>query len=55
MNSIIDLAVAYWRLEKWVANAPVEKKMAANSSLRTMKRSRLITKCFQKELGLLVQ
>lgn len=38
MNSIIDLAVAYWRLEKWVANAPVEKKMAANSSLRTMKR-----------------
>lgn len=38
MNNIIDLAVAYWRLEKWVANATVEKKMAANSSLRTMKR-----------------
>ena len=38
MNSIIELAVAYWRLEKWVASAPVEKKLAANSSLRTMKR-----------------
>ncbi len=38
MDNIIELAIAYWRLEKWVANAPVEKKMAANSSLRTMKR-----------------
>lgn len=35
MNNIIDLAIAYWRLEKWVAAAPVERKMAAESSLRT--------------------
>lgn len=34
MNNIIDLAIAYWRLEKWVAAAPVERKMAAESSLR---------------------
>ena len=38
MENIIELAIAYWRLDKWVANAPVEKKMAANSSLRIMKR-----------------
>ena len=32
-----DLAISYWRLEKWVANAPVDKKLAATSSLRNIK------------------
>lgn len=33
-----DLAMSYWRLEKWVANAPVDKKLAATSSLRNIKK-----------------
>lgn len=37
MNKIIDLSIAYWRLEKWVCAAPVERKMAAESSLRTIR------------------
>ena len=37
MNKIIDLSIAYWRLEKWVCAVSVERKMAAESSLRTIK------------------
>lgn len=33
-----DLAISYWRLEKWVASAPVDKKLAATSSLRNIKK-----------------
>ena len=33
-----DLAISYWRLDKWVASAPVDKKLAATSSLRNIKK-----------------
>jgi hypothetical protein len=36
--NIGDVALAYWRLEKWVAEINVERKTAATSSLRQMKR-----------------
>lgn len=37
MNKIIDLSIAYWRLEKWVFAAPIDRKLAAESSLRIFK------------------
>ena len=33
-----DVALAYWRLEKWVREVNVERKTAATSSLRQLKR-----------------
>ena len=33
-----DLAVSFWRMERWVNNANVERKMAATSALRTIKK-----------------
>lgn len=38
MNSIADLAVSYWRLATWVDQVNVERKTAATSSLRQMKK-----------------
>ena len=32
-----ELALAYWRLSKWVDRTEVERKMAANSALRQIK------------------
>lgn len=37
-TDIKELAIAYWRMEKWLNNTNVERKMAANSALRTIKR-----------------
>lgn len=37
MGKIIDLSIAYWRLNKWVESAPIERKIAAENSLRTIK------------------
>lgn len=37
-TDVKDLAISYWRLEKWVASAPVDKKLAATSSLRNIKK-----------------
>ena len=36
MTELKDLAVAVWRMEKWLQAADVDKKMAAKSSLRAM-------------------
>ena len=36
--NIGDIALAYWRLEKWVNETNVERKTAAISALRQMKR-----------------
>ena len=33
-----DIALAYWRIEKWVTETNVERKTAATSSLRQLKR-----------------
>lgn len=33
-----DLAISYWRMERWVNNINAERKMAANSALRTIKK-----------------
>ena len=33
-----ELALAYWRLNKWVTNVSVERKSAAQGSLRQMKK-----------------
>ena len=38
MADIKDIAVAAWRLEKWLETVNVERKMAAKSSLRSIKR-----------------
>ena len=38
MNNIADLAVSYWRLVAWVDQVNVERKTAATSSLRHIKR-----------------
>ena len=35
---IKELAVAAWRLEKWLENLQADRKMAAKSALRTIKR-----------------
>ncbi len=35
---IKELAVAYWRLEKWLDNLNSERKMAAKSALRSIKK-----------------
>ncbi len=35
---IKELAISYWRMEKWLNNTNVERKMAASSALRTVKR-----------------
>jgi hypothetical protein len=37
VTQIKDVAVAAWRLEKWLAVAVVEKKMPARSAIRTIK------------------
>ncbi len=37
-DNIKDLATAVWRLEKWIDNVNVERKMAAISSLRNIKK-----------------
>lgn len=37
MSDICDIAVAAWRLEKWLDNLQIESKIAAKSSLRLMK------------------
>ena len=38
MPDIKELAVSYWRMDKWLKNVNVERKMAATSSLRAIKR-----------------
>jgi len=38
MNNLIDMANAFWRLDKWVASVDTEKKMAAKSALRSIKK-----------------
>ena len=38
MADIKELAVAYWRMNKWLENTNAERKMAATSSLRSIKR-----------------
>lgn len=38
MADITEIAVAAWRLEKWLDNVNVERKMAAKSSLRAIKK-----------------
>lgn len=38
MADIKDIAVASWKLEKWLDNLNVERKMAAKSALRSMKK-----------------
>lgn len=37
-TDIKELAISCWRMEKWLNNTNVERKMAANSALRTIKR-----------------
>ena len=38
MNTkISEVAVAWWRIDKWLENTDVERKMAVKSSLRTIK------------------
>ena len=37
-TDIKELAISYWRMEKWLNNTNVERKMAANSALRSIKR-----------------
>ena len=38
MADITEIAVAAWRLEKWLDNVNVERKMAAKSALRSIKK-----------------
>ena len=38
MSDITEIAVASWRLEKWLDNVNVERKMAAKSALRAIKK-----------------
>ena len=38
MPDIKELAVSYWRMDKWLKNVNVERKMAATSSIRAIKR-----------------
>ena len=38
MADITEIAVAAWRLEKWLDNVNVERKMAEKSSLRAIKK-----------------
>jgi LysM repeat protein len=38
MADITEIAVAAWRLEKWLDNVNVERKMAAKSALRAIKK-----------------
>ena len=38
MADISEIAVAAWRLEKWLDNVNVERKMAAKSALRAIKK-----------------
>ena len=38
MTSIMELATAAWRLEKWLNNLKSERKMAAKSALRIIKK-----------------
>ena len=37
MSNIKEVAIAYWRLQKWIASVDVDRKIAAESSLRTLK------------------
>jgi len=38
MSDFTDLAIASWRLEKWLDNVNVDRKMAAKSALRSIKK-----------------
>lgn len=38
MSNIKDLAVAVWRLEKWLDNLKFDRKMAAKSAIRSIKK-----------------
>ena len=38
MADITEIAVASWRLEKWLDNVNVERKMAAKRALRAIKK-----------------
>ena len=38
MADIKELAISYWRMDKWLNNANVERKMAASSALRSIKK-----------------
>lgn len=38
MADIKELAISYWRMEKWLNNTNVERKMAASSALRSIKK-----------------
>lgn len=38
MADIKELAISYWRMNKWLINANVERKMAASSALRSIKK-----------------
>lgn len=37
-TDIKDLAIAYWRIERWLNNTNVERKMAASNALRNIKK-----------------
>lgn len=37
IKNIKEAAIAYWRLQKWVSSIEVDRKIAAESSLRTLK------------------
>ena len=37
IRNVKDIATAYWRLQKWVSSVRVERKLAAESSLRALK------------------
>jgi len=37
INNLKEAAIAYWRLQKWVSSVDVDRKIAAESSLRTLK------------------
>ncbi|MDD4729237.1 MAG: LysM peptidoglycan-binding domain-containing protein [Dysgonamonadaceae bacterium] len=37
INNLKEAAIAYWRLQKWVSSIEVDRKIAAESSLRTLK------------------
>ena len=38
MADIKEIAISYWRIEKWLKNTNVERKMAVTSSLRAIKK-----------------
>ena len=38
MADINEIAISYWRIDKWLKNTNVERKMAVTSSLRSIKK-----------------